>query len=77
MSDIDMATTGDINRAKAHADKGDENLQLQITDLKTKVDDLQKNNAELQKIVGKLQKDNAELREALQAAGISVGTKKE
>ena len=63
MSDIDMATTGDINRAKAHADKGDENLQLQITDLKTKVEDLQKNNAELQ--------------EALQAAGISVGTKEE
>ena len=77
MSDIDMATTGDIGRAKAHADKGDENLQLQITDLKTEVEDLRKDNAEFKKIVGKLQKDNAELRGALQAAGISFGTKEE
>ena len=63
MSDIEMATTGDISRAKAHADRGDEKLDSRITDLETKVEDLQK--------------DNAELREALRAAGISVGTKEE
>ena len=77
MSDIEMATTGDISRAKAHADRGDEKLDSRITDLETKVEDLQKDNAELQKIVGELQKDNAELREALPAAGISVGTEEE
>ena len=63
MSDIEMATTGDISRAKAHADRGDEKLDSRITDLETKVEDLQK--------------DNAELREALPAAGISVGTEEE
>ena len=63
MSDFGMATLGDVSGAKARADRGYKDLQRQITDLETKVEDLQKDNAELQK--------------ALQAAGISVGTKEE
>lgn len=81
MSDIDMATTGDISGAKAYADRIVNNLKKdydsRITQLETKVEDLRKDNVEFKKIVGKLQKDNAELRKALRAAGISVGTKEE
>ena len=67
MSDIGMATTNDVRGAKAYADRIVNNLKKdydsRITQLETKVEDLQK--------------DNAELRKALQAAGISVGTKEE
>lgn len=67
MSDIGMATTNDVSGAKAYADRIVNNLKKdydsRITQLETKVEDLQK--------------DNAELRKALQAAGISVGTKEE
>ena len=67
MSDIGMATTNDVSGAKAYADRIVNNLKKdydsRITQLETKVEDLKK--------------DNAELRKALQAAGISVGTKEE
>lgn len=67
MSDIGMATTNDVSGAKAYADRIVNNLKKdydsRITQLETKVEDLQK--------------DNAELRKALRAAGISVGTKEE
>lgn len=67
MSDIGMATTNDVSGAKAYADRMVNNLKKEhdprITQLETEVEDLRK--------------DNAELREALRAAGISVGTKEE
>lgn len=74
MSGIDMATTDDLSGAKAHANRKFREANA-YTDEKV---------AELEKKLSKLEAENvklwatiSELKEALQAADIPVGTKKE
>ena len=60
MSDFGMASQRDVNGAKAHADRIVNNLKKEhgprITQLETKVKNLQKDNAKLWEIVRELQK---------------------